>query len=115
MNRMLGGMIGPIVQADATTQTEKSEAYPSFFMAGIMIEPMAAVSAAAEPDTPEKMAAETIDTCASPPRTCPTSALAKLTIFCVSPPSRHEVARQDVEGNGHQREGVEAGEDLRRR
>ena len=56
-------------------------------MAGIMIDPMAAVSAAAEPDTPEKIAADTIDTCASPPRTCPTRAFAKLTIFCVSPPS----------------------------
>ena len=76
---MLGGMIGPIVQADATTQTAKSEAYPSFFMAGIMMEPMAAVSAAADPDTPEKMAADTMETCASPPRTCPTRAFAKLT------------------------------------
>ena len=56
-------------------------------MAGIMIDPMAAVSAAADPDTPEKMAAETIETWARPPRTWPTSAFAKLTIFCVSPPS----------------------------
>ena len=80
-------MMGPSCRRTATTQTEKSEAYPSFFIAGIMIEPMAAVSAAADPDTPEKMVADTIDTCASPPRTCPTSALAKPTIFCVSPPS----------------------------
>ena len=56
-------------------------------MAGIMIEPIAAVSAVAEPDTPEKMAAETTETWASPPRRWPTSALANSTIRTVSPPA----------------------------
>ncbi len=87
MNRMLGGMIGPMVQAEATSATAKSAWKPRFFMEGIMMDPIAAVSAAADPETPEKMAAATMDTWASPPRTWPTRAFAKLTIFSVSPPS----------------------------
>ena len=46
---------------------------------GIMIEPIAAVSAVDEPDTPEKKIVETMTTCPKPPRMCPTSALATAT------------------------------------
>ena len=73
-----------------------------------VVDPIAAVSAAAEPDTPEKIAAETIDTCASPPRTCPTQGVREAHDLLREPALRHEVAGQDVEGNRHQREGVEA-------
>ena len=113
MNRMLGGMIGPMVQADATTQTAKSAAYRSRFMAGIMIDPMAAVSAAAEPDTPEKMAAETNGDVGQAPTDVADERIGEVDDLLRQPAFRHQVAGQDVEGNRHQGEGVQAGEDLR--
>ncbi len=51
-----------------------------------MIEPMAAVSAAEEPETPEKKIVATMTTWASPPRMWPTRTLAKRTSRAEIPP-----------------------------
>jgi len=54
MNTMgiLGGIIGPIVAADALIAAEKSSGYPSFFITGNKTDETALQSAGAEPDTP---------------------------------------------------------------
>src|SRR5512136_1266456 len=75
---MLGGIMVPMVPAQAMSAAAKSLAYPFFAMAGIMTEPTAAESAAAEPEMPAKNMLATTDTMARPPVTHPTRALAKL-------------------------------------
>ena len=55
-------------------------------MAGIMIDPMAAVSAAVEPEIPEKKISETIETIPRPFLKWPTRALARLTSLSEIPP-----------------------------
>ena len=51
---MQGGIFTPIPPAAATIAVDSGRGYPRFTMEGIMMEPMAAVSAADEPETPEK-------------------------------------------------------------
>ncbi len=51
---MLGGMMGPMTEAEATRPAEKSSSKPSCFMPGIIIAPTAEASAMAEPVTPPK-------------------------------------------------------------
>jgi hypothetical protein len=55
-------------------------------MAGIMIEPIAAVSAAVEPEIPEKKISETIETMPKPFLKWPTKARARLTSRREIPP-----------------------------
>ena len=55
MKGMEGGMMGPIVEDVAVTAAEKSLGYPSFFMAGMRMEPTALVSATAAPVIPAKI------------------------------------------------------------
>ena len=83
---MQGGMFTPIPPAAATIAVASGRGYPRLTMDGIMIEPMAAVSAAEDPETPEKKIVATMTTCASPPRTWPTSTLAKRTSRAEMPP-----------------------------
>jgi hypothetical protein len=54
INGMEGGITGPIVEEVAVTAAEKSLSYPSFFIAGMRIEPIALVSATAAPVMPAK-------------------------------------------------------------
>ena len=49
---MLGGIIGPMQPEAEISAVLFGVSYPSFFIIGSRIEPMAEVSATAEPDTP---------------------------------------------------------------
>ena len=49
-----GGMMGPITDDAAVIAAENFLVYPFFTIAGINIEPIAEVSATAEPDRPAK-------------------------------------------------------------
>jgi len=55
-------------------------------MAGIMMEPMAAVSAAVDPETPEKKISDTMETIPRPFLKWPTKAYARLTSLLEIPP-----------------------------
>ena len=83
----LGGMIGPHIDDAAVTAHEKSASYPVFFMAGMRIAPMLAVSAAAVPDIPAKKTLAAMLASESPPRTLPTSAFENEIIRSVMPPT----------------------------
>jgi hypothetical protein len=82
---MLGGMIGEITEEAAVTAVLNSRSYPSFSIAGMNIEPNAAVSAIADPEIPPNMMDVTILTWASPPLSFPKKILVKFTILLVSP------------------------------
>jgi len=69
---MEGGMITPMEPPAATTAAAKAGGYPCRIMAGMTTAPMAAVSAAAEPEIPAKNMEATIHAQASPPGTQPT-------------------------------------------
>ena len=75
-NRMLGGMMGATIAALAFTATVNAFPYPSLIMAGIMMLPMAAQSATADPEIPPKKILVTMLVMASPPGNLPTTALA---------------------------------------
>ena len=79
-------MIGPMQLAAAVNPTAKPGGYPSRFMVGISIEPIAAQSADAEPETPASIMLATTLTCAVPPRKCPTKAFDTSTMRVVRPP-----------------------------
>ena len=68
----LGGMIGPILAADATTPAAKSTPY-SFFMAGIRVADSADASPTAVPLTPARIMPDRVVIWASPPRMWPTT------------------------------------------
>jgi len=87
-----GGIIGPIQEDAAVIAAENFRSYPAFFMAGINIEPIAAVSATALPVIPAKKTLARMLAWPNPPRTCPTSVVEKLTnrlviavLFIISP------------------------------
>ena len=82
---MLGGMIGPIIAAHASTAAANSGRYPSRFMAGIIIEPIAARSARPDPESADMNMLATMLACARPPRRCPTSARERPTRRSVIP------------------------------
>jgi hypothetical protein len=63
---MHGGTKMPIPQAAQTMAVARAGEKPAWFMAGIMIEPMAAVSAAVEPEIPEKKISDTMETIPRP-------------------------------------------------
>ena len=64
---MLGGMMGPMVEAPRTMAAAKSLSYPSFSMAGISMLPSPTASAVADPDIPAKMMEATTQTWPRPP------------------------------------------------
>src|SRR5918993_424430 len=74
-----GGMIGPTMAEEAETAAAKAGSKPSRRIARISTVPSPAASAWATPDMPAKIRLATTFTCASPPRMCPTSAVAKAT------------------------------------
>ncbi|GEM79087.1 hypothetical protein VSU01S_13320 [Vibrio superstes NBRC 103154] len=57
INGILGGIITPIIPAEAVRAEEKSFLYPCCVIEGIMFEPIAATVAGAEPE----IAAKNID------------------------------------------------------
>ena len=80
-----GGMVGPMMEDDAVTAAEKSLSYPSSTMAGMSMEPIAAVSLTAAPVMPAKKTDARILAWASPPWRCPTRTLLNLTRRVVMP------------------------------
>ena len=62
-----GGMIGPITELAAVIAAANFLEYPCFSIAGINIDPIAEVSATADPERPAKSIDERIFTCAKPP------------------------------------------------
>ena len=77
---MEGGIMGPMIDEEAVTAAANGPGYPCFFMAGINIDPKAAMSPSAIPVIPAKSMDARIFTCASPPRNRPTIRLAKSTM-----------------------------------
>ncbi|MPM90736.1 hypothetical protein SDC9_137858 [bioreactor metagenome] len=74
----LGGMMGPMTEDATVTAAAYSGVYPSFSIAGIRIEPRAAVSATPLPVIPAKKTLATMLICAKAPGILPTSILEKL-------------------------------------
>ena len=70
---MLGGMIGPTVAPTEQIAALKSTSYPSLTMEGIMMEPIAAVSATADPEMPPMTMLVPQLTTAKPPVMWPTA------------------------------------------
>jgi len=82
---MLGGIRLPIGEEVIVTAVAKSFGYPEFDIAGIRIDPIAAVSADAEPEMPPKNMLASILLWARPPVICPTSWFANLTSLSPAP------------------------------
>src|SRR5690606_9568118 len=72
----LGGMIGPMVEAEATSAEANPASYLSLFMAGMSTEPRLAVSASAVPEIPANTMEEPTVARPSPPRMNPMTELA---------------------------------------
>jgi isopentenyl diphosphate isomerase/L-lactate dehydrogenase-like FMN-dependent dehydrogenase len=64
-----GGMMEAVAPEAAKRAVAKAGGYFLLSISGIVVEPIAAVSALAEPQTPEKNIVERITTNPSPPRT----------------------------------------------
>src|SRR5699024_11802441 len=75
---MLGGIIGPIVDALAINEVVNPLSYPSFSIVGISIPPIAAAAAIAVPVKAAKNIPLIITTNANPPGNGPTIILEKL-------------------------------------
>ena len=87
---MIRSIDGGIIEAVAPDAAKRAVAngfgYFLFSISGIVVEPIAAVSALAEPHTPEKNIVAKITTNPSPPFTLPTNIKQKLTILAAIPP-----------------------------
>jgi hypothetical protein len=81
----LGGIMGPIVDEAAVMAQEKPASYPSFFIAGIITEPIDAVSEIAVPDIPEKTIDAPMFARDRPPLTWPIKLLLNRMILSVIP------------------------------
>ena len=81
-----GGTIVAVPPAAASKAVAKGAGYFRFNISGIVIEPIAAVSALAEPQTPEKNIVPKTTTMPKPPRTRPTRTKDMFTIRPAIPP-----------------------------
>src|ERR1700733_16280289 len=84
---MLGGITGPQAAAAAVSPAANGPGYPSRFIAGIRIEPVAVASATADPEMPAKKILTATLTIARPPRNGPKMLLNTLTTRSVSLPA----------------------------
>ena len=84
---MLGGIIVARAPPHPSSDALKAGRYFSSFIAGSIIEPIAATSATPEPDIAPKNMQETTMTIAMPPRMCPTMLEAKRIMRGVMSPS----------------------------
>ena len=73
----MGCVICPPVEAVASTAPEKCEGYPTFFIAGIVREPVVTVFAIEDPEMVPRKAEEKIATLAGPPEYLPAITIAK--------------------------------------
>ena len=83
---MLGGIINPIVDDVIFTAAPYSLSYPSFFISGPSILPIAEAEAIADPAIAPISIAEIILINAKPPGKLPTSVFAKRIRRCAIPP-----------------------------
>ena len=81
----LGGMIIPMVDDATVRPLAKLAAYPRLFISGIRMEPIEAVSEVDEPDMPPNIMLENMFTRPRPPRSLPTTAIARSTSRVVMP------------------------------
>ncbi len=86
MRSIEGGTIVAVPPAAANRAVAKGGGYLRFNISGIVIEPIAAVSALAEPHTPEKNIVPKTTTIPKPPRTRPTSTNDMFTMRPAIPP-----------------------------
>src|SRR5699024_4006575 len=86
ISTILGGMIGPIVEALAISDVVKPLSYPSLSIVGMSIHPIAAAAAIAVPVNAEKNILLIITTKPSPPGIGPTIFLEKLISLSDIPP-----------------------------
>ncbi len=77
---MDGGMTGAMMPADAISPPARALSWPAFTIMGSSRAASAAVSATAEPDSAASMQAARMATNPRPPRRCPTSVSASLTM-----------------------------------
>jgi hypothetical protein len=82
----LGGMMAPRRPEEAVTAAPNTGSYPFLFIPGIMMLPIAAVVAVAEPEIAPKNMEAAMVTIASPPLSHPTRELTKLTSLREMPP-----------------------------
>ena len=82
---MLGGMVGPITEADAVSAQAYDLSYPDSSMDGMRMVPSPATAATAAPDIVAKITLATILTWPRPPFMRPTRALERFTILLVIP------------------------------
>jgi len=82
---ILGGMIGPMHELAAVTAALYAAPYPSSFIAGIKMDPTAAVSATAAPVMPAKNTLTPMFTSASAPGILPNKTIQKSTNFLEIP------------------------------
>ncbi len=83
---MLGGMIGPMIEAEAISPPDRAALWPDFSIIGSSRALSAAASARAEPDRLDSRQAARMTTKPSPPRIWPTSAMARSTMRRDRPP-----------------------------
>ena len=81
----IGGVICPPVDAVASTAPEKCGGYPTFFIAGIVKDPVVTVFAIEDPDIVPRNAEEKIATFAGPPEYLPAITIAKSINNCPNP------------------------------
>ena len=74
---MMGGMIGPPVEAAASTAAANSPLYPVFFIMGMVTDPVVTVFPTEDPDTMPHSAEEMTATFAGPPEEDPAAQLAR--------------------------------------
>ncbi len=87
MNGMLGGMIAPISDDAMIVDVANSRLYPSRSISGIITTPIAAISAAATPETPPKTIDARTLACARPAYTPRNRSSAKRMSLAVIPAS----------------------------
>ena len=82
---MIGGVICPPQEADASTAPAKRPEKPDFFINGIVKAPVVTVLAMGEPEIMPKKPEETTETFADPPDARPAIMVARSMNSCPSP------------------------------
>ena len=82
---MMGGVICPPHEAEASTAPANRGEKPTFFMSGMVMTPVVTVLAMADPEIMPNKPEETTLTLAGPPEKRPAAMVAKLTNSCPNP------------------------------
>ena len=84
---MMGGVICPPQEAEASTAPAKRGENPTFFISGMVMTPVVTVLAMAEPEIMPNRPDDTTLTLAGPPENRPAAMVARFTNNCPSPVS----------------------------